>query len=217
MKHVVKGAEPREFADWKALANDAWQPRYADLRDPEKAVLHDALLAEQGRVCCYCGRAVTRTDSHIEHFRPQESHDRLSLDYGNLHASCIRETKPGRPLHCGHAKGSGFDEGVAISPLDAGCERRFIYPADGSIAPTLREDAGAAYMIELLCLDLPFLRDRRSEALRRIFDAAFLETMHRSELETLMRACLEPDASGSVMDFGHAIARHAEQLLEFVA
>jgi uncharacterized protein (TIGR02646 family) len=216
MKRIIKGAEPQAFTDWKALASDDWQPRYGDLRDPEKRELHEALLMEQGQVCCYCGRSVTRMDSHVEHFRPQESYEGLSLSYENLHASCIRETKPGMPLHCGHAKGSAFVERTVISPLDLDCEHRFIYPSDGTIAPTNREDDSAMYMIQLLCLDLPYLRDRRAEALRRIFDTAFMETMHRSELETLLRAYSMPDTSGSVMDFGHVIARHAERLLEFV-
>jgi uncharacterized protein (TIGR02646 family) len=52
-------------------------------------------------------------DSHVEHFRPQEHFQALQLDYANLHASCIRQTLPGRPLHCGHAKGSDFDNDLA--------------------------------------------------------------------------------------------------------
>jgi uncharacterized protein (TIGR02646 family) len=214
MKRVVKGAEPQLFKDWKALASEDWRPRYCDLRDPEKGALHDALLAEQGGVCCYCGRCVSRADSHIEHFRPQEAYDSNALDYGNLHASCIRETLPGLPLHCGHAKGGVFDEKAIIEPTDPDCERRFIYPPDGSIASAVKEDDSAAYMIQLLKLDLAILRDRRADALGKVFDPVFLETMSREELMDVVSAYRAPDASGSMTDFGHVIARHAERLLE---
>ncbi|MCU0757389.1 MAG: TIGR02646 family protein [Xanthomonadales bacterium] len=209
MRYVRKGTAPAAFEAWKAQANADWQPTYADLRQPEKPTLHLALIAEQDKVCCYCGRAITLADSHIEHFRPQEPYVTLELDYANLHASCIRETKPGDPLHCGHAKGNDFDETLAISPTEAGCEQRFLYFGTGGIGAADPNDAGARYMIALLKLDLPFLRGRRKEVLDRIYDPAFLETANDAELELLVQAFRHRQAE----DFGHVIARYAEQLL----
>jgi uncharacterized protein (TIGR02646 family) len=100
MKCVAKRMSPQSFEDWKLLANSEWQPRYSNLQTPQKQALHEALLSEQGWVCCYCGRPVGLRDSHIEHFHPQERHVDLALSYDNLHASCIREAAPGIPLHC---------------------------------------------------------------------------------------------------------------------
>ena len=128
MKWVKKQAEPTAFINWKSKANEEWEPSYDTLQNPEKRALHEALLTEQGQVCCYCGRTISLLDSHIEHFRPQETREDLALAYVNLHASCIREKSPGAPLHCGHAKGNDFDEGLVISPQDENCERRFILP-----------------------------------------------------------------------------------------
>jgi uncharacterized protein (TIGR02646 family) len=116
------------------------------LQNPEKRVLHQALLDEQGQLCCYCGRSITLADSHIEHFRPQEQREDLALDFENLLAACIRETEPGAPLHCGHAKGHDFDEGRHVSPLDPTCESRFGYLLTGAI---VSKDAGASYMTAL--------------------------------------------------------------------
>jgi len=214
MKRVTKQAEPAVFTHWKAGANEAWQPVYGDLRNPEKRALHEALLSEQGHVCCYCGRTVSLADSHIEHFRPQETRKDLALAYENLHASCIRETSPGAPLHCGHAKGSALDEGLAISPLEADCEQRFIYSSrDGAIYPADRGDASAAYMVGLLKLDIRFLRDRRAEALMRVFDDEFVRSASDGELAQLARAFRTPDATGRMTSFGHVLSRFAEQLL----
>jgi uncharacterized protein (TIGR02646 family) len=213
MRHIVKGPSPVGFEDWKALANETWQPTYEVLQNPQKRQLHQALLDEQGRVCCYCGRTISLSDSHIEHFRPQELRDDLALHFDNLFASCIRETEPGAPLHCGHAKGNDFDEARHISPLDPACERRFIYTLTGSILPNDADDAQATYMSGLLHLDIDFLRNRRLEALTRAFDEDFIGSATDDELEALSNAFRQRDDAGNLESFGHVLSRYADQLL----
>jgi len=213
MKRVVKGESPPEFEAWKSASSADWTPSYRSLQNPQKRALHMALLKEQAGVCCYCGRAISLDDSHIEHFRPQELREDLALDYANLFASCIRETRPGNPLHCGHAKGNAFDEGSHISPLDVHCERRFIYQLDGAISPTDQPDRAARYMSELLKLDQAFLRSCRREVLASVFDPDFLLTATDEELGRLAAAYGEPDAEGRLESFGHVLRRFIEQLL----
>lgn len=210
MKLVQKQKAPESFEQWKAQANDDWQPTYADLQNPEKAQLQEALLSEQGWVCCYCGRSIERANSHIEHFQPQEHYPDRALRYNNLYASCIRETSPGTPLHCGHGKGNNFDEARAISPTDLDCERQFRYTLDGQILP---ENEKAAYMRDLLKLDIEFLNDRRAAVLQGVFDNDFLENASTDELRRLREGYKRPDADGHLPDFGHIVARYAEQLM----
>lgn len=210
MKYVCKQAPPESFELWKARANEDWQPTYTDLRNPEKAELQEHLLAEQGWVCCYCGRRVTEEDSHIEHFRPQERYGDQALRYENLLASCIRATNPGSPLHCGHAKENQFDEQRMLSPLQNDCEMRFSYALDGQVIPA---DDRAAYTRDLLKLDIAFLCNRRQELLRRVFDEAFLESVDDGELERLQEAFQRRDEDGKLPDFGHVVARFATQLM----
>lgn len=209
MRHFVKGAPPAEFEAWKAMANDEWQPTYGNLQNPQKRSLHKALLDEQGQVCCYCGRSISLGDSHIEHFRPQEQREDLDLVFENLFASCIRETEPGTPLTCGHAKGQEFDETRHISPLDPECERRFTYSLAGAILPL---DDGASYMLQLLSLDHAFLGNRRLEVLKRVFDDAFIASATAAELRLLAQAYRASDETGRRESFGHVVARYAEQL-----
>lgn len=213
MKRVVKGPVPATFESWKALASDRWAPTYDDLRNPQKRIVHEALLREQGWVCCYCGREIAQHDSHIEHFRPQETYPEQALSFENLFASCIREREPGAPLHCGHGKGNEFDEANHVSPTDPGCERRFLYTLEGAIRPFGIGDDAAGYMSQLLKLDLAFLRNRRQEVLASVFDIDFLSTASDDELRRLAAACREPDAQGKLTNFGHVIARYVEQLL----
>ena len=48
MKHVQKGNEPLVFSDWKALANEDWQPTYDDdLAGEIKQAVKTALMQER--------------------------------------------------------------------------------------------------------------------------------------------------------------------------
>lgn len=210
MKYVCKQTSPESFELWKAKANEDWHPTYADLRNPEKADLQEHLLAEQGWVCCYCGRRITEGDSHIEHFRPQERYVEQALQYENLHASCIRATNPGSPLHCGHAKENQFDEQRMLSPLQSDCEIHFSYALDGQIILVGDE---TTYTRDLLKLDIAFLCNRRQEQLSRVFDVAFLESADDDELLRLQEAFQLRDEGGKLPDFGHVVARFAKQLM----
>ncbi|AZV24857.1 TIGR02646 family protein [Pseudomonas syringae] len=212
MKRVLKGTEPASFTDWKNSANDEWSPTYPTLQNPQKRDLHNALLKEQGFFCCYCGREIDTSTSHIEHFRPQEHFEELALEFHNLHASCLRETKPGNPLHCGHKKGNWFDENQHISPTDENCEQRFRYLRTGEIQPKDSDDLPAKKMIEVLALDIAYLKNRRQDTIRRLFDDEFVMQISEEELERLVTA-IRNTAIPNQKPFDHIIARYAEQLL----
>ncbi|MDD4915538.1 MAG: hypothetical protein PHW13_10960 [Methylococcales bacterium] len=81
-------AEPEAFSAWKALANDSWQPAYGDLSGAVKKEVKDALMFEQGYLCCYCKRELSEQEAHIERFRPQSDPAVDALDFGNLLCSC---------------------------------------------------------------------------------------------------------------------------------
>ena len=213
MKQIFKGSEPASFTQWTASTNEEWEPTYSTLQNPQKRDLHNSLLLEQGYFCCYCGRDIDATSSHIEHFRPQETFDDLALAYQNLHASCIRETKPGAPLHCGHAKENWFDEAEHISPLEENCEQRFRYLLTGQIQAASTSDSAATKMIEVLALDIAYLNNRRQDAIERVFDPSFIEAANVEDFKTLM-AVLRYTPLGEQQAFDHVIARFAEQLID---
>ena len=85
MRYIKKQQTPQKFSDWKAQANEAWQPfwnsKATNFQKPEKESVHKSLLKEQGYICCYCQRRIDLKNSHIEHFKPKDYYPKLSLEY----------------------------------------------------------------------------------------------------------------------------------------
>lgn len=98
MRKIDKNPAPASFTDWK-LANDTeLQIRYETQKGSEifeflqdvkiREALENALLIEQGYICCYCGMAIERGKMAVEHFSPKSKHQKATFEYENLMASC---------------------------------------------------------------------------------------------------------------------------------
>jgi len=197
MKHIVKQCEPEEFSSWKALANADWQPTYSSLsRDTKKAV-KDALMVEQGYICCYCERRLTDDDSHIEHFQPQSDPAVDPLDFSNLLCSCQDQLKKGEPRHCGNLKEDWFDSALLVSPFNPACEGRFSFTGDGRINPTEDNDPAASETIKRLGLDIPKLNDFRAKAIEPFLD----DKLSLDEIKDFVSGYLTKDQSGHFGEF----------------
>lgn len=197
MKYIVKTAEPVKLSAWKALANTDWQPTYDDLSGDEKAAVKNALMEEQGFICCYCERRLTDNDSHIEHFRPQNDPVVDPLDYGNMLCSCQQHIEKGAPRHCGNLKSGWFDELHLISPLDAVCESRFAYLADGWIHPVVETDEAAEVTIKRLGLDIPKLNAMREKAIEPFLEGGLTP----EEMKLFVSGYLIKDHQGILGEF----------------
>ena len=163
MKHIEKQDEPQAFIDWKALADENWQPTYDNLSSDTKRAVKYALMAEQGNICCYCERRLTDDDSHIEHFMPQSDPAVDPLDFGNLLCSCQKQIKKGEPRHCGNLKGDWFDRDLLVSPLTLDCENHFAFTGDGGIKSLTENDPSANETIVRLGLGIPKLNAMRAQ------------------------------------------------------
>ena len=193
MKRITKSPEPVLFSDWKSQDRMSHRPNWNRVPGWIKRTVQDALLLEQGFLCCYCEASVTADNSHVEHFRPRKRFKQLRLSYDNLLCSCIRDTEQGTPLHCGHLKGSWFDEDLLISPLAADCEERFRFTANGDIlAPD--DDLASQTTIDRLGLDIPKLRALRRAALEAMMD----EDLSADDIETLLTT---KSQDGSFVEF----------------
>ena len=193
MKYIEKNQEPIEFSDWKALANDDWQPSYdADLSGDTKKCVKDALMEEQGYICCYCERRLTDDDSHIEHFKPQSDPLVDTLDYANMLCSCQNRLQKGDPCHCGNLKGDWYDDLLLISPLDPDCESQFTFTGDGNIQPVSTADPAGAETIDRLGLNIPKLKALRASAIEPFLE----ETLDEDDMRQCVSGYLQNDHRG---------------------
>jgi uncharacterized protein (TIGR02646 family) len=194
MKSIIKGDEPKIFSAWKALANADWQPSYGTLANPEKKAVKQALMKEQGHICCYCERRLYENDSHIEHWVPQAESEPGALDFANMLCSCQQNLDKGTPLHCGNLKG---DHLIPVSPFDPDCATRFIFTVEGEILAAQPQDQAAQDTIKLLGLDISTLNAMRARVIEPFLD----ESLEDDEFEEFFAAYLQPDADGVLGEF----------------
>jgi len=179
MKYIVKGQEPHSFTEWKALSNENWQPTYDNLSSDVKRDVKDALINEQGGICCYCEVKLAYADSHIEHLDPQTNNEAKRLDFQNMLCSCQKLLEKGEPRHCGNSKGSWYDDVLLVSPLDPKCEKKFTYTADGCIGFT---DEASQETIKHLKLDIDKLNILRANAIEPfIIDPITFEVISKED------------------------------------
>jgi len=206
MKYINKSPEPREFADWKQGQKFIGvNCNYKSLQNPQKQLVHDSLLQEQGYICCYCCQRIQQKTSHIEHFAPQsKTDDNLSVEYNNLLASCgpydkleQQEKQRKFPQHCGNYK---ENQALAVSPLQQDCEEYFGYTAVGEIisAPTEKHPI-VQDTIEKLGLNDAELIQLRQGVLEALLEA--LETMTAHEAQQMIKFYQNLDENGFYQPF----------------
>lgn len=225
MKGVIKGVAPASLTEWLALANDEWTPTYADFRGTPKHETHDALLAEQGGVCVYCGRGLLldRSDSHIEHFRPQTSFNAatppdLTLTYSNLVVSCGPNSLPvghpdRRPTVCGEAKDDWFDDALHVDPVDPTCMARFSYGTSGLISTKVTPDDAATKMIQILNLNDETLRYERGILLSGIESDIAEGLVTAANKDQEIAQFLTLTEHGTLPSWGHVAVRYLQDEL----
>ncbi len=197
MKHIHKGAAPESLAGWIAKGNEDWKPEYSDLPKNIKNTVKEALMTEQGWLCCYCERSLTDEDSHIEHFRPQSNPDVDPLDFSNMLCSCQNLLKKGEPRHCGHLKEDWFDPDLLVSPLQPDCECQFAFSGRGEIMPAANHDRAACETIARLGLNIAKLQALRNKAIEPFLD----DNLKTEDLRKFVTGYLDRDDAGKFGQF----------------
>ena len=142
MKYIEKRPEPKELTTYKETPGVCYEDMASKptVRIPVKT----SLVEEQGFICCYCGQRIANDSTTIiEHIKSRKNYPKLDLDYRNMLASCDGGSKKrserdefGKrvnkkyPEFCdAHKK----EHDIPINPLQADCEKHFIFDIDGQI------------------------------------------------------------------------------------
>ena len=146
MKYIQKQNSPPDFEKWKTDKKNR-QADLAKIKDltPEKLklrwdnlkskkdifkLLREALLQEQGYLCCYCQQKISLEEQTvaIEHLIARLIDGTLLFEYSNLLASCLggrrNETEETLVKYCNQGRGHLR---LDITPLQKDCETYFDY------------------------------------------------------------------------------------------
>lgn len=209
MKYILKNSEPEELIVYKKTPGVCFGGMYRDVKDAVK----NALIKEQGYLCCYCGKRIELSDHlKIEHILPQGKFDYAQLLYSNMILSCdggekARETGNKQfPVHCDSKKKENL---IALSPTNNCCDNCFLYDEDGSINAFPGKNEGVREIIDLLGLDNPVLRNQRKAAI----DAYKNLTLTTAEWESELIRVKNKDADGKYISFCNAIEYYIENYM----
>ena len=103
MKFIVKNNEPLAWRNYRNTEGVA----FTAIKE-----LKDALLEEQGHLCCYCLSRISFEKMKTEHWSPR-TNTNLVFNYNNLLAACTGNFCTGN--HCDTLKA---DTPIAINPTD---------------------------------------------------------------------------------------------------
>lgn len=129
MKHILKSTEPVAWKNWCKTPGAGFRAI------PE---LKEALLNEQGYICCYCMKRIDAHTMDVEHWQTQTARPELRMAYTNLMASCVPPTvfEGEEHEHCNRKRDS---LPLGINPLDrlANCDETISYNSkDGKVVCT---------------------------------------------------------------------------------
>ncbi|MBK9261851.1 MAG: TIGR02646 family protein [Polyangiaceae bacterium] len=136
---------------------------YKDYKELDEA--RNALLREQGNLCCFCMQRINLRNMKIAHWDPQSSSKGRTMDWGNVMGACLGGDRERHAVkHCDTAQGN---KPIKVNPADRTqrCERLIQYGADGHIGSM--DPAIHADLDETLNLNNEYLKRRR----RAILDA----------------------------------------------
>lgn len=190
------------------------------------AAMKQKLMEDQGYVCCYCNRSIPIAGHKVvtEHVKPVSVYLNLAGEYKNLLVCCdggeLVPPTPGGvtppysrsnyPLHCDKAKA---DKEIPVSPLDAGCENRFVYdPVTGKI-DGVAGDTDASDTVTILNLNHRILKEeRRQEIWNRCYDGSGY-LLDENQLYDVVSLLLTPYPNGHYRNLYFAVACAALNLV----
>lgn len=137
MRSITKGAECKELRDWKKLNSTSPQNiHYNNLGASQRSPMLDALIKEQGAICAYTMKPITRIDdswqAHIEHILPRSLYPDNSVDWKNI-VACVPDPNTG--CEYGAKLKDKYDAGLHpfTNPTMSGVSTQFRFRESGEV------------------------------------------------------------------------------------
>lgn len=201
MKLIIKGKEPDT---WKAYYNTEGVTKY----ESPTTDLKNALLRDQGHICCYCMSRISFENMVVEHFKPREHYKpkEYQFGYGNLFASCKGNFHSDK--HCDNRKKSLE---ITTNPTDIknNCENIISYKwSDGSLTypPQYEYD-----IVDVLNLNNPVLNSNRKEVLVAVTQVLKLKKYTKTECQRQLSKFRDLDKDGKYQPYCMIAIRFLEK------
>jgi uncharacterized protein (TIGR02646 family) len=229
MKRIIKGIEPPCLLKYRQI-----QGANYDGYSPKKP-LKEALLTEQGYICCYCMRRISINNMEIEHNKPQadfsgnksgnkSDNPDLQLDYKNLLASCSGNRGNGKKnLHCnarkGDYEGRNRNYTMILNPSDPNknCENYIKYSSTGKILSICDDETINHELNEILNLNYQTLKENRKIALDTVIAVLNKKFPHKTWSKEAIKKKLEElsskDAEGKYSPYSQYIVSYLSKRL----
>jgi uncharacterized protein (TIGR02646 family) len=231
MKYIEKGSGPKELSEWfnadplDEKGNKIFDEkgskinrRYGQIPADIRAKVIEALLKEQGYICCYTGIRISEVNMHVEHLKPQsiskQNGDHDDIAYSNMLAAYPR----GGCQFGARAREDWYDLENFIHPLNRLCETVFKFDLEGCIHPVadIDNDSPAKRTIAKLKLDHESIEEMRRQAIDEVFfpeDSILSEAKLRRIIDTGYSV---RDSKGRYPHFCFIIEQVAKQVLRKV-
>ena len=177
MKNIVKEKEPKTLVEYRCanksnLTYKSARYIFDNYKDKNK-VLKQALLEDQGYICCYCMQRIEhKPNTKIEHFKPISKYPEKTLDYNNLFVACNGITtskstnkEKKRIRHCDTSKGDC--EGEQKTKKDNDNCNLTINPIDGEKYITKYSHNGEIEYLDLVENDIEEILNLNNHILKR--------------------------------------------------
>jgi uncharacterized protein (TIGR02646 family) len=207
MKHILKGNAPQSLLEYKRTP-DATYDGFSSKND-----VRIALIKEQKGLCAYCNGRISnewnsilnKPKTGIEHYKSQEEHPHLQLEYGNMLGVCngVSTDSNSAVQHCDTSRGS---KALTIDPLSISCEKSIKYASDGRI---LSDEATIQFDLnEILNLNQPLiLRNRKSivdnvlDRMKRYYLKKNNQSWTKAEIEKEINFWCKEDIDGNLKPY----------------
>lgn len=178
MQYIQKKSNPRCLQEWleqQIKENGVDQKgehincRYEQLTKEVRAEVEEALLKDQGFLCCYTGIQISKRTCHFEHLKPRwvsrlDKDDHDDVKYENLLAAY----PSGSCSFGARSRDDWYDMDLFVHPLMKQCDSKFVFDLDGNVEARQEGDIPAQTTIKKLNLNEKSLVEMRKKAIDEV-------------------------------------------------
>ncbi len=196
MLFIEKGREPRSLTEYKK------QP-YASYDNCNKNDIRVSLLREQGFLCAYCMRRITKDHMKIEHWYPESKLDEAGrMDYSNMLGCCVghKDNSAHSEDTCDTHKGNDI---ITLTPLNRDHIDQIKYrTGTGEIYsddPIIEHDLNIT--LNLNCQE-QYLKENRRAVLNTLKSHIYRKgTLSRTDWEKILKMYTSIDSEGQRKEY----------------